>query len=441
MSQEYISRTPRSRELFERAKQVYPGGVTYIIRNLPPYPFYVDHARGSRLYDVDGNEYTDYWVGHGALILGHCYPPIVRAIQEQAEAGAHMGYSHPWEVEHARQIVKMVPGVDIVRLTNSGTEANVFAARLARAYTGRDRIAKFEGGWHGSYDALHTGVSWPLEQPDSAGITPGAQQDTLVLPFNDLETAQRRLRDATVAAVVVEPVQGGAGCIPASTEFLSGLRQVCDETGALLIFDEVITGFRLAPGGGQELYGVTPDITVMGKIVGGGSLPAGAVGGRLQVMGLMDPERYPKKQERVFHGGTYAGNPLATRAGAVALRELDERREEIYPYLNMLGERARRGLVAAFEEGGVKAYITGVGSLIGVHFTQEYPTDIRTASRTRNRELTAGLFSYLLERGIVFIGPGSIHLMLSVAHTEEDIDRLVAECRGFAQSVKSGGAG
>jgi glutamate-1-semialdehyde 2,1-aminomutase len=439
MSQEYIRRTPRSRELYQRASEVYPGGVTYIIRHLPPYPFYVDHARGSRLYDVDGNEYTDYWMGHGALILGHCYPPVVKAIQEQAESGAHLGYSHPWEVEHARQIVNMVPGVDMVRLTNSGTEANVFAARLARAFTGRDRIAKFEGGWHGSYDALHIGVSWPLDQPDSAGITPGAQQDTVVLPFNDLETAQRQLRQTPVAGVVVEPVQGGGGCLPADKEFLMGLRQVCDETGALLIFDEVITGFRLAPGGGQELYGVTPDITVMGKIVGGGSLPAGAVGGRREVMELMDPSRYPHKWERVFHGGTYAGNPLVTRAGTVALRELEERRDEIYPHLDRLGERARQGLASVFEECGVEAYLTGVGSLIGVHFTRERPTEVRSATRTRNRQLTAAFFDYLLEHGIVFIGPSNAHLMLSAAHTGEDIDRLVEVSRGFAQS--GGGAG
>ncbi len=441
MSQEYIRRTPRSRKLYERAQEVYPGGVTYLIRQLPPYPFYVDHARGSRIYDVDGNEYTDYWVGHGALILGHCYPPVVRAIQEQAEAGAHLGYSHPWEVEHAQQIVKMVPGVDMVRLTNSGTEANVFATRLARAFTGRDGIAKFEGGWHGSYDALHIGVGWPLDQPDSAGITRGAQQDTVVLPFNDLETARRRLRETPVAGVVVEPVQGGAGCLPATQEFLAGLRQVCHETGALLIFDEVITGFRLAPGGGQELYGVTPDITVMGKIVGGGSLAAGAVGGRREVMELMDPARHPNKWERVFHGGTYAGNPLVTRAGTVALRELEERREEIYPHLNRLGEQARQGLVAAFEECGMEVHITGVGSLIGIHFTRERPTEVRGVTRTRNRELASGFFDYMLEHGIVFIGPNDAHLMLSAAHTEEDIARLVEVCRGFARSAMSGGAG
>lgn len=440
MSQEYIRRTPRSRELYQRAQEVYPGGVTYLIRHLPPYPFYVDHARGCRLYDVDGNEYTDYWMGHGALILGHCYPPIVRAIQEQAEAGAHLGYNHPWEVEHAQQIVKMVPGVDMVRLTNSGTEANVFATRLARAFTGRDGMAKFEGGWHGSYDALHIGVSWPLDQPDSAGITRGAQQDTVVLPFNDLETAQRRLRETPVAGVVVEPVQGGAGCLPADREFLVGLRQVCDDTGALLIFDEVITGFRLAPGGGQEIYGVTPDITVMGKIVGGGSLPAGAVGGRREVMELMDAARYPQKWERVFHGGTYAANPLVTRAGSVALRELDERREEIYPHLNRLGEQARQGMAEAFQECGVEAYLTGMGSLIGVHFTRERPTEVRGVTRTRDRERTAAFFDYLLEHGIAFIGPSNAHLMLSVAHTGEDIDRLVEVCRGFARSVTSGGA-
>lgn len=441
VSNEYIRRTPRSRELGQRAQQVYPGGVTYLIRHFPPYPFYVDHARGCRLYDIDGNEYTDYWMGHGALILGHCHPPIVRAIQEQAEKGAHLGYSHPWEVEHAQQIVKMVPGVQMVRLTNSGTEANMFAARLARAYTGQEKLAKFEGGWHGSYDALHTGVSWPLDQPDTAGITRGAQQDTVVLPFNDLETARHRLRETPVAGVVVEPVQGGAGCLPATKEFLAGLRQACDETGALLIFDEVITGFRLAPGGGQELYGVTPDITVMGKIVGGGSLPAGAVGGRREVMELMDTVRYPQKWQRVFHGGTYTGNPLVTRAGFVALRELDERRGEIYPYLNQLGEMARQGLAVAFRESGVEAHITGIGSLIGVHFTKEPPTEVRSANRTRDGKLTRHFFEYLLEHGIVFIGPHNAHLMLSVAHTEADIERLVEVCRGFARSVSGKGAG
>ncbi len=416
MSQDYISRTPRSRELFEKAKQVYPGGITYIIRSLPPYPFYVDRARGNRLYDVDGNEYTDYWVGHGALILGHCHPPIVRAIQEQAEAGAHMGYSHPWEVGHARQIVKMVPGVDMVRLTNSGTEANVFAARLARAYTGRNRIAKFEGGWHGSYDALHTGVSWPLEQPDSAGITRGAQQDTLVLPFNDLETAQRRLRDTPVAAVVVEPVQGGAGCIPSSAGFLSGLRQVCDETGALLIFDEVITGFgRTGRWFAVEHWDTVPDIMAIAKGISSAYWPMAATVVTKQVAGAFD-----EPGQAFDHSPTSAGHPVSA---AVALANIDILENE--SFIDRSAEAGTYLLQRLREiqaDHPIVGDVRGLGLLAAVDLVRDRETKERFP---KDFELDERLARKFRQRGLILHPRGAIWLTPPLCVTHDEIDRIV----------------
>lgn len=432
MAQDYLEHTAKSQEWYQRAQQVYPRGVSYLIRYISPHPFYVKQARGSRLWDVDGNEYVDFWVGHGALLLGHAYAPLVEAMKEQIELGTHWGFSHQWEVLHAEQVVKMVPSVEMVRLANSGTEANMYAVRLARAFTGREKIGKFEGGWHGSYDALHIGVSPPLDEPDTAGITRGAQADTVLLPFNDLERVKEILRKTELAGVVVEAVQGAAGFIPAEPEFLRGLRQLCAETGTLLIMDEVITGFRLAPGGAQELYGVLPDLTVMGKTVGGGGLAIGAIGGKRKIMELMDPAHYPEKSRRVFHGGTYAANPLVTRAGFVALKELDDKRNEIYPHLNRLGEKARQGLTAIFQEAGLRAWVTGMGSLFCVHFTEERPTDIKGAYRNRNNELYRRYFYHLLNRGIAYVGLHSPHFFLCAAHSEEDVDRLLQATRDFA---------
>ena len=338
----YESSTLRSRQLFEVAKKYLPGGVNYSIRYFEPYPFYVSKACGQKLIDVDGNEYTDYWIGHGAKIMGHNYPPVMETIRRQIELGIHVGLPHEWEIRLAEQISRMVPSIEKVRFTNSGTEANMYAVRLARAYTGRVAIVKFEGNWHGGYDALHAAVTPPYDRV-YAGLTHGAIKDTIILPYNDLEAVEKTIKKTEVAGIIIEPVAGAGGMIPSEREFLKGLREICDKVGALLIFDEVITGFRLSSGGAQKIYGVIPDITTLGKIVGGGEFAVGAFGGRDEYMEMLNQLKYRNYHERVFQGGTFSANMLMTSAGYTLLSEL-ERRPEIYNHIDSLGEKLRKNI-------------------------------------------------------------------------------------------------
>jgi glutamate-1-semialdehyde 2,1-aminomutase len=434
----YADKTIKSEEIYEEAKKVLPGGVTYSIRSLEPHPLYVVKGKGSHVWDVDGNEYTDYWMGHGAIIMGHGFPPVIAAAREQLELGAHLGFSNEWEVKHARQITEMVPSAEMVRPTNSGTEANMYSTRLARAYTGRKKIVKFEGHWHGGYDALHKGVSYPYDAVASAGLHEGLLKDTVVVPFNDIEGVRRGLKgiEGEIASVVLEPVAVGGGVIPADQGFLEALREFCDGIGALLIFDEVVTGFRLAPGGAQELYGVTPDLTVLGKAVGGSIFPAGAFCGRGDIMERIDHVKYKDSSQRSFHGGTYAGNPLTSRAGYTLLKELQGRRSEIYPALNGLGKRMVDGLEDVFSRSRFQAHVTVAGSLFGIHFSRERPRDVVTANTTKDVEMTRSYHSFMLSRGTIFLSPDTAHCMISAAHTTQEIDEFVSLTEEF---VRTGG--
>ncbi len=308
MSLSYEKTRRRSRQLFERAKKVFPAGVSYRIRSIDPYPFYVERAHGCKLIDVDGNRYTDYWCGHFALILGHAPRGVIRAVKEQSSKGFHYGVAHEMELKLAEQITRMVPSIKMLRYCASGTEANMYAIRLARTCTKRSRIGKFEGGWHGGYDALHVATKPPFEQLPSGGLTDGIVKDTIALPYNDLDGVRKIMSQNELASITVEPVMGSGGMIPADKEFLKGLAEICRERGTLLIFDEVITGFRLSPGGAQKKWGLSPDLTVLGKIPGGG-LPMGVVGGRQDIMEHMDHTKY-EVPDYSFHGGTYTGNPM-----------------------------------------------------------------------------------------------------------------------------------
>jgi glutamate-1-semialdehyde 2,1-aminomutase len=428
----YEEVTQSSRARFEEARRYLPGGVSYSIRYFEPYPIYVSAARGQRIRDLDGNEYTDYWMGHGALLMGHGYRPVIEAAISQLQNYAHVGFPHEWEVRLAMQVSRMVESVEMMRFTSSGTEAAMYACRLARAYTRRKMVAKFEGGWHGGYDCLHIGVQPPYEAPGSLGILEESLKYTLLLPFNDLEEVEKRVENLELAAIIVEPVLGAGGAIPAEPEFLRGLREICDATGALLIFDEVITGFSLSPGGAQKIYGVKPDLTIFGKILGGGILPAGGFGGRAEIMGLLDQIKHPKPHERAFQGGTYAANPLTTRAGYTLLKELEEK-PEIYRGLNQLGEYARNGLKDAFSRYGLAAHITGIGSMIGVHFTRENPKNARTTQQEGGVEVAKKFFRHALESGIIYLTPETPHLFISAAHTREDLDNLISVAEDFAR--------
>lgn len=426
MAEKYAEKTPKSRVLHERARKVLPTGVSYAIRYFEPYPFYVTKAKGSRLYDVDGNEYIDFWLGHTALILGHSPPEIVKAVKRQLEIGTHFGVAHELEVALAEQVVKMVPSAEMVRFTSSGTEANLYATRLARTYSGRSKIAKFEGGWHGGYDALHVGVKPPFDVPESAGLTTGAVQDTIILPFNDLDGVEKRLKGSEVASIVVEPVLGAGGGVPAEKNFLKGLRELCDEKDILLIFDEVITGFRLAPGGGQQYYGVTPDITVLGKVLGGG-FPIGAFCASKKIMERINVLVY-KQSENAFHGGTFTGNPVTMTAGLATLRALED--GELINGLNGLGEKTREQIGKIFENSGIDVQVTGAGSIFNVHFTKEPVKDAIGSCRADKRKL----FDYnlaLIANGIFFLPTHSG--ALSTAHSDADIEKLYAETEKYAK--------
>ncbi len=423
MSSGYAARTSKSRMLYERAKRVLPAGVSYGIRFFEPYPFYTTRAQGSKLYDVDGNEYVDFWLGHTAHILGHGHPKVLDAVKNQIERGTHFGTAHEGEVLLAEQVAKMVRSAEMTRFANSGTEGNMYAARLARAYTKKRKIGKFEGGWHGGYDALHVGVKYPFNVPESAGLTEGALEDTVLLPYNDLDQVKDRLKD-DFAAIIVEPVLGAGGGVPADKQFLQGLREFCTDKDGLLIFDEVITGFRLAPGGAQQYFCVEPDLTVFGKILGGGS-PVGAFSGRTDLMQTVNSLTH-KRPECSFHGGTFVANPVTMTAGLATLKLLED--GKIIQELNHSGDRIRQKLGELFAARGVPVRVMGAGSLFNVHFTDKpvrNASDVYTSDRSKLVEYNTSL----IQEGVFFLP--THNGALSSAHSKEDISKLYSATEAY----------
>jgi len=428
LSKQYSSKTKTSKELYARAKRVLPAGVSYILRFFEPYPFYTAWAKGSKLVDVDGNEYIDFWMGHHALIFGHSPPKVMREVKRQVDKGTHFGTCHELEIALAEQVVKMVPNVGLIRFTNSGTEANMYATRLARTYTGRDKIAKFEGGWHGGYDALHKGIKAPFNIPESGGLTEATLKDTVVLPFNNIEEVRKIVKKERLAGVIIEPVLGASGCITAEKDFLKELRELCTENGTLLIFDEVITGFRLAPGGAQQFFGVKADLTVMGKILGGG-FPIGALAGPREITERMDALRC-ERPKLSFQGGTFCANPISMIAGLTTLKMLAD--GKALNRLNKRGDRLRLQLSEIFERGKQAVQVTGVGSLWHTHFTKEKVKDANAAARADNEKLVK-YHKHLIENGVFFLPTktGS----LSTAHTEADLEKLLSETEGYLKRL------
>ncbi|HET6380791.1 MAG TPA: glutamate-1-semialdehyde 2,1-aminomutase [candidate division Zixibacteria bacterium] len=399
-------RTAGSEALMARARQLFPGGVSSPVRSFSAVggtPRVIRRALGSRLWDVDGNELIDYVGSWGAAILGHAHPSVVAAVQVAAERGTSYGTPTPGEVELADLIVAAMPAVERLRFVSSGTEAAMSAIRLARAATRRERIVKMRGGYHGHADALLVQPgSGAAGMPASAGVTTGAARDTLVAPYNDPQAVERLLAAGDVAAVIVEPVAANMGVVPPAAGYLEGLRAATERHGTLLIFDEVITGFRVAPGGAQQRYAVTPDLTVLGKIIGGG-LPVGAYGGRADLMALVAPEG------PVYQAGTLSGNPLAMAAGAATLRLLVP---GTYERLEDAGRRLADGLRQAAEEAGAAVRIGRVGSLL-----TPYVDDF------------SRFFHAMLARGVML--PPSQHeaWFVSAAHTDDDLDATVAAAR------------
>jgi glutamate-1-semialdehyde 2,1-aminomutase len=421
----YRHTTPSSRALHERAVKVMPGGTTRTTTYFDPYPLYIERGEGCRIWDADGTERIDMLGNYTAMILGHAHPKVVEAIRRQAARGTAFAAANPIEVELATLLCERVPSLELVRFCNSGTEATMFAMRLARAFTGRPKIARIEGGYHGTHDFAEVSThpapaeagpaDRPLATPDSIGTLQSALEGTVVLPFNSPDAAERILREesANVAAVILEPIIGAGGVIAATDAFIQRLRAVTRELGMLLIFDEVIS-LRVAPGGAQQLYGVTPDLTTMGKIIGGG-LPVAAFGGRADVMELLDPRSEPNLPQ----GGTYNGNPLGMAAGVAALKELTP---DVYDELNRKGARVKDQLTEVFASHDLPAQVNGVGSLLAIHFTDVPVTDYRTKA-TSNPKITHDFFLALVNHGVL-MAPRAMGA-LSTPMGEHDIQEFV----------------
>ena len=433
MSETHLSEAAKSGILFERARRLMPGGVNSPVRAFGAVggvPRFIKKAHGAWLVDADGREYLDYVGSWGPMILGHAHPEVVHAIQRAAELGTSYGCPTELEIEMAELVLEAFPSIEKVRMVNSGTEAGMAVIRLARGFTGRPKIVKMAGCYHGHADSLLVKAgsgATTFGQPDSPGVTPATAADTVIVPFNDLEAVDRVLeRDGgEVAAVLLEPVVGNMGLVPPVPGYLEGLRELTQKYDVLLIFDEVMTGFRVGWGGAQGLYGVRPDLTMLGKIIGGG-LPVGAYGGRREIMERIAPEG------PVYQAGTLSGNPLAMAAGLATLRLL--RDWDVYRELEAKSVRLAEGLAEAARGAGVPVTIHRVGSMMGLFF-QEGPIRNYDDARRSDTARFARWFHGMLDEGI-YLPPSQFEaFFVSAAHTEADLDRTVEAARRVCRHI------
>ncbi len=415
----------KSEELFTKAKKVIPGGVNSPVRAFKSIagvnPLFIEKGEGALIFDADGNSYIDYVASWGPLILGHRHPEVVEALNECLEKGTSFGAPTELETQLAGEIIEAIPSMDMVRMVNSGTEATMSALRLARGYTGRNKIVKFEGCYHGHADfllikagsgALTTGV------PTSTGVPESTAENTINAPFNDIETCRKIFEQEgpNIAAVIVEPIAGNMGVVPPEPGFLEGLRKITLQYGTVLIFDEVMTGFRVSYNGAQGLYGIEPDLTCLGKIIGGG-LPVGAYGGKRAIMEYISPVG------PVYQAGTLSGNPLAVTAGLATLRIL--KREGVYQELEEKSARLAEGLQEAVRKAGRPAYVNRVGSMVCSYFTEEPVRDFATACSS-DTEAFANYFKAMLQEGI-YLAPSQFEAaFVSLAHTEDQIEKTIS---------------
>ena len=413
-----------SQKLFDRAKQVIPGGVNSPVRAFKAVggnPIFIKSAKGAYLYDEDDRQYIELINSWGPMILGHAHPAIEEAIVDAAKKSFSFGAPTAKEVEMAELITQMIPSIEKVRMVNSGTEACMSAIRVARGFTGRNKIIKFEGCYHGHGDSFLIAAgsgAVTMGVPDSAGITQGVANDTLTAPFNDLEAVSNLIiaNPHQIAAIIVEPVVGNMGCVSPKEGFLQGLRDLCTQNDILLIFDEVMTGFRLAKGGAQELFGIKPDLTTLGKIIGGG-LPVGAYGGKKEIMDFVAPVG------KVYQAGTLSGNPIAISAGLAMLKILKEN-PHIYQNLNEITSRIVHGIRQVLNTLGLGYVINQVGSMFTLFFTEEPVYNFDTAKKS-NLSLFAKYFQEMLKRG-VYLAPSQFEsLFVSVALVENDIEKII----------------
>lgn len=412
-----------SEEMFRLARQVIPGGVNSPVRacrSVGCDPIFIQRAQGSSVFDVDGNEYLDFVCSWGPMILGHAHPAVIRAIQAAAIDGTSFGAPTPSEVELASMVVEALPSIEKVRFVNSGTEATMSAIRLARGYTGRKMVVKFDGCYHGHADSFLVKAGsglLTLGIPGSPGVPEEIVRNTLSLPYNNLEALEKTLREkaAEIACVIIEPVAGNMGCVPPAPGFLEGVRRVTKELGILLVFDEVITGFRLAYGGAQEYYGILPDLTCLGKIVGGG-LPVGAYGGKAEIMDCVAPDG------PVYQAGTLSGNPLAMAAGIATLKELQK--PGVYEALNSKAAAFVERLNEIGRGLGIATQINRVGSLLTVFFT-EFPVSDFESAMLADTKRYARHYRQMLDGGI-YLAPSQFEVaFLSTVHSEDDLDKAL----------------
>jgi glutamate-1-semialdehyde 2,1-aminomutase len=421
-------KTERSQELFERAQLSIPGGVNSPVRawrGVGGTPRFIARGEGSHIFDADGNEYIDYIGSWGPMILGHANERVINAIKDAANNSTSFGASSEKEIELAKLVKKFVPSIEVVRMVSSGTEATMSAMRLARGFTGRDKIVKFEGCYHGHGDSFlskaGSGVA-TLGLPDSPGVTKATAKDTLNARYNDIASVEQLVEEnkGEIAAIFIEPVAGNMGCVPADADFLRAVRNLCTAENIVLIFDEVMSGFRVAKGGAQELYAIKPDLTTFGKVIGGG-LPVGAYGGRRDIMQMIAPAG------PVYQAGTLSGNPLAMTAGIETLKIIDED-EDFYSRLEDISRDLESGFRDAMGDMGLNYTLNRVGSMFTLFLTESAVTDFDSA-KTSDTVKFAAYFSSMLDSGI-YLPPSQFEAcFVSIAHEKEDLDRTVTAVR------------
>jgi len=429
----YVSRTSKSRRLFLRAQKLFPGGISHNIRYFEPYPFFATGARGKQLRDADNNTYTDYWMGHWALILGHSPAPVAGALSRQVKNGTLYGVTNDASVELGEAIQKIMPAAESMRFCSTGSEATMYAVRLARAKTGRRVIAKAIGGWHGFNTTLMQTVNYPFEAEEGPGLVQDEEQYVESIPFNDLEGSLKVLENIKddLACIIIEPFLGGAGGIPPVDGYLKGLQEFAKKNGALFILDEIVTGFRLSLKGAAHKYGLEPDLFTLGKICGGG-MPIGVVCGDREIMALADPVARRDKETRcAIGGGTFSANPVTMVAGRATLDFLAKNRQ-VYAKIDRLGEMARKGLTKIFADARIQCQVTGSNSLFLTHFTKNNvkdATDVATSDRVL---LTKYHLALMAEHGIFFL-PTKMGA-ISFAHGEPDVKKLLAATESLVQA-------
>ena len=412
----YVKVRPRSELLFQRAEKVLSGGVTHSGRFWDPHPIYIDRGQGSHVFDIDGNEYIDYFCANGSMIVGYNNINVMRAVKKQLERGSHFGMSNELMVKLAEKLVKMIPSAELLRFTNSGTESNMHSVRVARGYTKRDKIAKIAGGFNGITDELYWGYKPPWNQADCAGIPESAGQNLVFLPFNDIDKCKKIITENKdeLACILMEPITHFV--IPPEPNFLESIREITEKYGIVLIFDEVVTNFRIVPGGAQEYFNVIPDLTCIGK-AGGGMFPFGALVGKKEIMEIVDPNNTSDNRVDIY--GTHSGNPVTMVASLATLELLED--GKLCNYVNSLGDKLVEGMENIIDKLNMNVIMTQVGAMFNSHFDLEKRPISPTEAALGNKDKIFKFHFNLLDDG-VFFSPGTSFGRISTAHSNDDIE-------------------